>query len=377
MVRVRLREVHFVPEVRYTNLMYQRLKPLLFRADPERIHEQVMAALTWTSRHPGGLKLVSRLCQVEDKRLEVKRFGLTFPNPIGLAAGFDKNARAVPTWAALGFGHAEVGSVTAHAQPGNPKPRLFRLLEDEALINRMGFNNDGAAVMAKRLEQLRMIRPTSVPLGINLGKSKVTPLDDAPDDYLTSLAHLWSRADYFVINVSSPNTPGLRELQDKGRLETLLATVTAYAAAQEVRKPILLKIAPDLTYSQIDEIVTLVLEHELSGLIATNTTVSREGLRTDIGEAGGLSGRPVRARSLEILNYLRAQVGSSLPLISVGGVFSADDVFDRLRAGACSVQLYTSLVYEGPLLLKRLNEGVLKRMERDGFSNVEEVIGSS
>ena len=356
--------------------MYQRLKPLLFRADPETIHEQVMAALTWMGRRPGGLRLVSRLCQTPDKRLEVERFGLTFPNPVGLAAGFDKDARAVPTWAALGFGHVEVGSVTAHAQPGNPKPRLFRLADDAALINRMGFNNDGAAAAAQRLKRLRETLSLNVPLGVNLGKSKVTPLDDAPSDYLTSLGHLWTLADYFVINVSSPNTPGLRALQDKGRLETLLQAVTDYAAAQEVCKPVLLKIAPDLTFSQIDEIVALVLDYKLSGLIATNTTVSRDGLETKLDEAGGLSGRPLRTRSLEVLKHLRAQAGE-LPLVSVGGVFSADDVYERLRAGACLVQLYTSLVYEGPLLLKRLNEGVLKRLERDGFSGVEEVVGSS
>lgn len=362
--------------VRYTSLMYQRLKPLFFRADPEWIHERFMGALTWTGRRPGGLRLVSSLCRSVDKRLEVTRFGLTFPNPVGLAAGFDKNARAVPTWAALGFGHVEVGSVTAHAQPGNPKPRLFRLPQDGALINRMGFNNDGAAAVARRLGNLRNTQSLHVPLGVNLGKSKITSLDDAPSDYLTSLEQLWSLADYFVINVSSPNTPGLRELQDKGRLETLLETVTEYAAAQEVDKPILLKIAPDLTFSQIDEIVALVLDYKLSGLIATNTTVSREGLRTRIDEAGGLSGRPLQKRSVEVLQYLRARVGD-LPLISVGGVFSADDVYERLRAGACLVQLYTSLVYEGPLLLKRLNEGILERLERDGFSTVEEVIGSS
>ena len=291
------------------HLIYQRLKPLLFRADPERIHERVMAALTWTGRHPGGLRLVSHFCQTSDKRLAVERLGLTFSNPVGLAAGFDKNARAVPTWAALGFGHVEVGSVTAHAQPGNPKPRLFRLLSDEALINRMGFNNDGAAAVARRLEHLRATHPLGVPLGVNLGKSKATSLDDAPSDYLTSLERLWRWADYFVINVSSPNTPGLRELQDKERLETLLQAVTDYAAAQEVQRPILLKIAPDLTFSQIDEIVALVLEHGLGGLIATNTTVSRAGLETKIDEAGGLSGRPLQTRSLEVLKHLRASGG--------------------------------------------------------------------
>ena len=358
----------------YSGGVYSSLKPLLFRADPETIHEQVMAMLTWTGRHPGALRTVSHLCQTHSEKLRVNRFGLTFPNPVGLAAGFDKNARAVPTWAALGFGHIEVGSVTAHAQPGNPKPRLFRLPQDEALINQMGFNNEGALSVAKRLRSLRSAHTLNVPLGVNLGKSKVTPLEDAPEDYLASLQHLWPVADYFVINVSSPNTPGLRALQDRERLEALLGSVTAYAAAQPAPKPILLKIAPDLTFTQIDEIVALVLDFKLAGLIATNTTVFREGLQTEIKETGGLSGRPVQRRSLEVLKHLRAQVGASLPLISVGGVFSADDVYERLRAGACLVQLYTSLVYEGPLLLKRLNEGVLERLERDGFSSVEEFV---
>ena len=356
--------------------MYSSLKPLLFSADPERVHERVMAALSWSGRRPGALRFISSRCTVRDERLEVKRFGLTFPNPVGLAAGFDKNAQAVPTWAALGFGHVEVGSVTAQAQPGNPKPRLFRLPSDEALINRMGFNNDGAEVVGKRLAQLRE-QALNVPLGINLGKSKVTPLEDAPSDYLTSLDQLWPFADYFVINVSSPNTPGLRELQDKERLRTLLQTLMDYAAAQAVHKPILLKIAPDLTFAQIDEITALALDYALSGLIATNTTVLRERLQTEIEETGGLSGQPLRKRSLEVLKHLRAQVGDTLPLISVGGVATADDVYERLRAGACLVQLYTSLVYEGPLLLKRLNEGVLKRLARDGFSKVEEVVGTA
>ena len=217
-----------------------------------------------------------------------------------------------------------------------------------------------------------------VPLGVNLGKSKVTPLEDAPSDYLTSLDLLWPLADYFVINVSSPNTPGLRELQDKGRLEDAYSKPSWITRRRKrFTKPILLKIAPDLTFAQMDEITALALDYALSGLIATNTTVSREGLQTEIEETGGLSGQPLRKRSLEVLKHLRAQVGDTLPLISVGGVATADDVYERLRAGACLVQLYTSLVYEGPLLLKRLNEGVLKRLERDGFSKVEEVVGTA
>ena len=318
--------------------------------------------------------MLSSLYQIQDARLQINRFGLTFPNPVGLAAGFDKNALAAPAWPALGFGFTEVGSVTARAQPGNPKPRLFRLPEDEALINRLGFNNSGAAAVAARLEALRREdRPT--PLGVNLGKSKVTPLDDAPGDYLASLEKLWPYADYFAVNVSSPNTPGLRELQEVGRLEQLLDAVTSYAAGQETRKPILLKIAPDLSYEQLDEIVRLALSFGLDGLIATNTTVARAGLRTPIDETGGLSGRPLKERSLELLKHLYAQVGDTLPLVSVGGIFNADDVWERLRAGASLVQLYTSFVYRGPGLLKEINRGLLTRLAESGEGGLEAVIG--
>ena len=353
---------------------YSLLKPLLFRADPETIHDRVMGELARASRHPYALRLFSSLYSVQDTRLNVRRFGLTFPNPVGLAAGFDKNALAVPTWPALGFGFTEVGSVTAHAQPGNPKPRLFRLPEDEALINRLGFNNSGAAAVAARLAALRR-ESISTPLGVNLGKSKVTPLDDAPGDYLTSLEKLWPYADYFAVNVSSPNTPGLRELQEGGRLERLLDTVTGYAANQSARKPILLKIAPDLSFEQLDEIVRLALEFGLGGLIATNTTVARAGLRNPINETGGLSGRPLGTRSLELLRYLRVQVGDALPLVSVGGIFNADDVWERLLAGASLVQLYTSFVYRGPGLLKDINKGLLARLDESGAGGLEAVIG--
>ena len=333
-----------------------------------------MEELARAGRHPRALRLLSSLYTVQDARLTVRRFGLTFPNPVGLAAGFDKNALAVPTWPALGFGFTEVGSVTAQAQPGNPKPRLFRLPEDEALINRLGFNNSGAAAVAARLATPRR-ETIPTPLGVNLGKSKVTPLDDAPSDYLASLEKLWPYADYFVVNVSSPNTPGLRELQEGERLERLLDTVTGYAAGQRVRKPILLKIAPDLSFEQLDEIVRLALEFNLSGLIATNTTVARAGLRTPIDETGGLSGRPLGGRSLELLRYLRAQVGDALPLVSVGGIFNADDVWERLRAGASLVQLYTSFVYRGPGLVKEINKGLLARLDGSGAGGLEAIIG--
>ena len=343
--------------------MYRRLKPLLFRGDPERVHERAMAGLAWAAEHPGALRLVSAACSVRNPRLETRAFGLTFPNPVGLAAGFDKNAVAVPTWAALGFGFIEVGSVTAHAQPGNPKPRLFRLPADAALVNRLGFNNEGAAAVASRLETLRQ-SGLQVPLGVNVGKSKVTLLEDAPADYLASLRQLWPYADYFVINVSSPNTPGLRALQERERLTELLAEVQTFRTSQPA-KPVLLKVAPDLSDHELADIAELAVNHELSGLVATNTTVLRRGLSAPFDEAGGLSGRPLKARSLEVLRFLTS-LKTGLPLVSVGGVNSADDVVARLEAGAVLVQLYTSFVYEGPFLLRRLNRGLLARLEQRG-----------
>ena len=351
--------------------MYELIKPWLFRQDPESIHEQVMHLLAWLGQRGSGLELVRRLCTVQDRRLEVSAFGLRFPNPIGLAAGFDKNAVAVRSWAALGFGHVEIGSVTALPQPGNPRPRLFRLPQDQALINRMGFNNEGAQAVAARLAHLQETfgRPP-VPLGINLGKSRVTPLEEAPQDYLQSLSQLWPYGDYFVLNVSSPNTPGLRALQDKDRLEELLAALTGFVQGQ---KPLLLKIAPDLSWEQIDEILALVEQYRLSGLIATNTTTARSGLQTPINEAGGLSGKPLRARSLEVLKYLHARLQGRLPIVSVGGIFSAEDVWERLSNGATLVQVYTGLVYEGPFLLKKLCRGLLERMEREGIASLAQL----
>lgn len=354
--------------------VYSLVKPWLFRQDPETIHERVMHLLAFAAGGRPRLELLSALFGLSDERLRVRLWGLEFPNPIGLAAGFDKNALAVPAWPALGFGHVEIGSVTALAQPGNPKPRLFRLPQDQAIINRMGFNNDGAEVIAARLERLRRTYgKLSVPLGVNLGKSKVTPLEEAPADYLKSLGLLWPYGDYFVINVSSPNTPGLRQLQDKDRLEELLRAVMGFAHAHPQTKPVLLKIAPDLTWEQLDEILELGERYGLSGLIATNTTVARDALKTPIDEAGGLSGKPLGARSVEVLHYLRAQLQGRLPIISVGGIFTAEDVLERLRAGASLVQVYTGFVYEGPFMPKQLNRGVSGELERLGLNDIEDL----
>lgn len=351
--------------------MYSLLRPLLFRQDAETIHERTLDLLAWCSRHPGVLRLLESFLMFRDPRLEVSAFGLNFLNPLALAAGMDKNARALPAWAALGFGAVEAGTVTARAQEGNPLPRLFRLPGDLALINRMGFNNEGAAAVAQRLEQLGEERPAGLRLGLNVGKSLSTPLADAAADYAESLQLLWPHADYLVLNVSSPNTPGLRELQAREPLKELLSLTRSLAV--DAPKPVLLKIAPDLSEEALADICSLAEQYGLAGLIATNTTLSRSGLLHDPQEAGGLSGVPLRARSLEVLRFLRRE--SSLPLVSVGGVWDSRDVISRLRAGAVQVQLYTSYVYNGPGLIKRILQDLLAELEREDLT-LAELIGS-
>jgi dihydroorotate dehydrogenase len=339
--------------------MYQLVKPVLFSLDAEQVHDHVMRLLEFVARHKPLLELTKRFFLVSEAKLEVQCMGLTFPNPIGLAAGLDKNALALPIWAALGFGFVEIGSVTAHAQTGNEKPRLFRLPEDQALINRMGFNNHGAKVVAARLELWQHTHgQLNVPLGINLGKSKITPLENAPEDYLQSLRTLWEYGDYFVLNVSSPNTPNLRQLQDRARLEELLSAIIGFTKEQLKPKPIALKIAPDLTWSQLDEIIEIVLSHNISAIIATNTTIAREGLKTQIAESGGLSGQPLKNRSLEVLHYLVQKLEQRIPIISVGGIASAEDAQQRLDAGAALVQLYSGFIFEGPMLPNQIARGL-------------------
>ena len=285
-----------------------------------------------------------------DPRLEREVFGLKFPNPVGLAAGFDKNAIVLPAWEGLGFGFAEVGTITAKAQPGNPKPRLFRVPEVSGIINRMGFNNDGAAVVAARLQQLRATpRWPRFPVGINLGKSKVTPLEEATADYLASFGLLRELGDYFVLNVSSPNTPGLRKLQDRAALGELFHAVQGVNTA---KKPILVKIAPDLTPDAIDDVLALVEEHAIAGIIATNTTIDHSSVPEARRETGGLSGKPVRARSTEVIRHIAAR--SKAPVIGVGGIFSADDAQEKFDAGAVLIQLYTGFIYEGPALVSQI-----------------------
>ncbi len=329
----------------------------------------------------GGL--ARRLLRTSNPKLAVHALGLRFPHPIGLAAGFDKNATAYEALAALGFGFVEVGTVTGQAQPGNPKPRLFRLPADRALINRMGFNNLGASVVATHLTAKR-----SVPIGVNIGKTKIVTEENAIADYVASTQLLGPLADYLVVNVSSPNTPGLRNLQAVELLRPLLAAVKAELAGTLPRRPLLVKIAPDLNDADIDAIADLALELELDGIIATNTTISRAGLnssaeRVEACGAGGLSGAILKARSLEVLTRLHRRLaassagGKSLTLISVGGIETAEDVWARLRAGASLVQLYTGFVYGGPLLVSSLQRGLQRLLAASNFETIEAVIGSA
>lgn len=342
--------------------MFKIIRSILFLFDPEKIHYTTAKMIHITLLIPGMKWCWDKMFRVKDDRLKKELFGLTFDNPVGLAAGFDKNAKMYNDLSYCGFGFIEVGTVTPLAQPGNDKPRLFRLKEDNAIINRMGFNNDGVEVMVENLKK----RKTNVIIGGNIGKNKVTPNEDATSDYVKSFNALFPYVDYFVVNVSSPNTPNLRELQEKEPLKQLLNALQELNAQKEARKPILLKIAPDLTSDQLDDIIEIVGEVCLDGVIATNTTISREGLKTskervdEIG-AGGLSGKPVRERSMEVIRYLAKKSNKAFPIIGVGGIHSAEDALEKLDAGADLVQLYTGFIYEGPGLVKRINKAILKR----------------
>ena len=336
-------------------MIYRAFFNLVFaRMDPERAHDVVVTMLVWGQR--SGLTPLIRLFTRPSRTLRVRTLGSTFQSPFGLAAGFDKNAVMYRILWGLGFGHVEVGTITAHSQEGNPRPRLFRLIADRALINRMGFNNDGAAVVARRLR-----RRGGPLLGVNIGKSRSVDLDDVRGDYLASTRLMAPRADYLAVNVSSPNTPGLRGLQEIDKLEPLLLAVKGEAGST----PVLVKIAPDLSKKAIDAVADLVLRIGLDGIIATNTTLSREGLTVNSDEveamgAGGLSGTPLAKRSSEVLRQLRARLGRDVCIISVGGVTTADDVRERIRDGATLVQGYTAFLFEGPLWAARINRDLAR-----------------
>ncbi|MDB5144009.1 MAG: quinone-dependent dihydroorotate dehydrogenase [Mucilaginibacter sp.] len=344
--------------------MYQLIKPLLFQFDPEKVHYFVTRNLKRLNRFPGGAALSRVLWDLEDKRLEKEVFGLKFNNPVGLAAGFDKNAELISEMADLGFGFVEVGTVTPLPQPGNLKPRMFRLPADKALINRMGFNNLGVDVAAERIAAYRRNAKASqkgLIIGGNIGKNKVTPNEDAVSDYIKCFDRLFDVVDYFVVNVSSPNTPGLRALQEKEPLTKILNTLQKRNLKNGIRRPILLKIAPDLTHEQLDDIVDIVKETNIAGVIATNTTVVRDGLKSAkfANETGGLSGKPLTQRSTEVISYLSKKSKGAFPIIGVGGIHSPGDAMEKLKAGASLIQLYTGFIYEGPGLIKRINKKIL------------------
>jgi dihydroorotate dehydrogenase len=383
--------------------IYQLLiRPLLFsglNADPEWLHHQVMQTSQWledNQTRPLGRWCCDRLkqaCSYHHPALEQRVWGIEFQNPVGLAAGFDKDGLAAGIWSLFGFGFAELGTVTFHAQPGNPKPRLFRLLPDQAVLNRMGFNNRGSAALADRLKQLEHSLSTAsqtgstplpihIPIGINLGKSKITPLEEAAADYQQSFRLLKDLGDYFVVNVSSPNTPGLRSLQSSEQLELILQSLQQ---ENQAHKPILVKIAPDLEWNAIADVLALARTYQLAGIIATNTTISRDRLKTQVlaatgnpvtEEAGGISGAPLRQQATEVIRFIYQETGGSLPIIGVGGIFTADDAWEKITAGASLIQVYTGWVYEGPWMVRRILQGLVQKLEAHGMKAIAEAVGS-
>jgi dihydroorotate dehydrogenase len=392
------------------DLYQSSIRPLLFsvlKADPEWLHQKTFQILGWLDRNsdrPYSQWVQTQLQQaycLKNTTLDAKRtavsieqrlWGLTFPNPLGLAAGFDKDGVAARVWGSFGFGFAELGTVTLHPQPGNPRPRLFRLLEDNAVLNRMGFNNQGAEALARRLECGKVQQgspvehsdqtlPLMIPLGINLGKSKVTPLEEAAADYLGSFRLLKELGDYFVVNVSSPNTPGLRSLQDVAQLSLILETLQQ---ENTTHKPILVKIAPDLEWDAIADVIKLAQTYQLAGIVATNTTIRRDMLKTQMiqatgksvrEEAGGISGAPLRQRSTEVIRFIYQETQGQLPIIGVGGIFTAEDAWEKITAGASLIQVYTGWIYEGPWMVRRILEGLVQKLEERGLTSIAEAVG--
>ncbi|MEL7141501.1 MAG: quinone-dependent dihydroorotate dehydrogenase [Cyanobacteria bacterium J06573_11] len=376
------------------------LRPLLFqgfKADPETVHRQTIDLLAWLAAEPTSgpmfhqpTRLAAQAAMANNFRLRDGRYagklaqslwGLSFDNPLGLAAGFDKDGTAARAWPLMGFGFAELGTVTYYAQPGNPKPRMFRLVSDNAALNRMGFNNSGAAALSEKLDAHWPERNYPIPIGINLGKSKVTALEEAAEDYRKSFELLKDQGSYFVVNVSSPNTPGLRSLQAKEQLAPILETLQT---ANTANKPLLVKISPDLATEDIHDIVQLAQECNLAGIIATNTTVNREGLRTQTitetgkavkDEAGGISGAPVTQRSTEVIRLIYQQTQGTLPIIGVGGIFTAEDAWAKITAGASLLQTYTGWVYEGPTMVKEILDGLNQKLKEHDLSEISEAIG--
>ena len=345
--------------------MYKLLiRPILFWFDPEEVHYFSFSFIKFISKIPFVPSIVKSIYEVKDSRLEREVFGLKFKNPVGLAAGFDKDAKCYKELSNFGFGFIEIGTITPKAQEGNPKKRLFRLKEDSAIINRMGFNNGGVDEAVLRLK-----KNNGILIGGNIGKNKITSNENAIDDYLTCFDALFDYVDYFVVNVSSPNTPNLRELQEKKPLTNLLRDLQDSNSKKQIPKPILLKIAPDLTDEQLLDIITIINETKIAGVIATNTTISRDGLQSENKtETGGLSGKPLTKRATEVIRFLSEQSNKAFPIIGVGGIHSAEDAIEKLEAGASLVQLYTGFIYEGPQLVKEINKEILKRKSNTYFN---------
>ena len=357
------------------------VRPLLFSLDPEAAHHLAIATCHRISESSALQAIAKSTFYYSDSRLAQNLWNLKFENPVGLAAGFDKNAEAIGAWEHLGFGFAEVGTITAKGQSGNPQPRLFRLPSDRAVLNRMGFNNRGAEATSAYLHKYLQTHKLHIPLGINLGKSKVTEIADAKFDYAESLRSLYDFGDYFVVNVSSPNTPNLRDLQATDQLCAILAELKPINTAH---KPILVKIAPDLNDADIIEIVKASQSYGVAGIIATNTTISRKNLITSHlsitgkpveEEAGGISGQPVRDRSLAVISLIWQTTQGSLPIIGVGGIFTAEDAWQKIIAGAAIVQVYTGLIYEGPMIVKTILQGLVAKLEANGLDNIQQAIG--
>jgi dihydroorotate dehydrogenase len=363
-------------------MIYKTLvRPLMFLRDAEKTHEQTIA---WLARAAFLEGVLAKFFSVDDDRLKVRLGSLTFANPVGLAAGFDKNGVAIKTWPGFGFGFVEIGAITAQAQPGQPKPRLFRLPDDDALINRLGFNNEGAEAIGAKLKALRSNgRALKIPLGINIGRTKVVATKDAAADYLFTFERLFPHGDYFTLNVSSPNTPELRDLQQKEHLAMLLETIQAKNRELARRsgineKPIFVKIDPDMELKQVEEIVAAAEAEKIAGIVATNASAFlRENLTTRVDEPGGLSGKPLRARATAFIRHIYKQTRGAMPIIGAGGIFTAEDAYEKIQAGASAVQILTGFVYEGPGAVKRINRGLLRLIERDGFKNISAAVGSA
>ncbi|SFE98623.1 dihydroorotate oxidase A [Paenibacillus catalpae] len=356
------------------------LKPALFQMDPEKAHHLVIDGLHTAGRVPGMNGMLHAMYGVADApELAVDLFGIHFPHPVGLAAGLDKNGVAADGFSSIGFGFAEVGTVTPKGQPGNELPRLFRLPSDEALINRMGFNNEGAEAMARKLSQRKIHR---IPIAVNVGKNKATPNERAHEDYRSCIQVLYPHGDFFVVNISSPNTPDLRALQHGDELRTLLGEVLEEIGLQASKlgskaKPVLVKIAPDMTDEQLELTVSTIKDSGVSGIIASNTTISREGLtHPNAKETGGLSGLPLRERSTEVVRAVYRQTEGKLPIIGSGGIFTAEDAYAKIRAGASLVEIYTALIYKGPGVLRELTNGLKERLRKDGYRNISEAVGA-